>query len=193
MRRAEKEERHTTAAALEATDDILAIAKGDKQRFEALFVRFGPKVKAYLIRHGASSGAAEELAQEAMLNVWRKAHLFNPAAGTGAAWIFTIARNLHIDAIRRERHPDALTLTWPAPAQAPPTPEELLLREERARRLERAVEGLSPAQVEIVRRAFLGAGPLAKVAAELSLPLSTAKSHLRRAVARLKSAMADQA
>lgn len=170
-------------------DDIVAIAYGDRQRFEALFVRFAPKIKTYLLRLGVAPGSAEELAQETMLNVWRRAHQFDPALGTGAAWIFTIARNQRIDAIRRERHPDALARQWPGAIVAPPTPEDVFLNRERARRLGKALADLSPAQMEVLRRSFLGAGPLSKVASELELPLATAKSHLRRAVARLKLAL----
>ena len=53
-------------------------------------------------RSGASEAKAEELAQETMLAVWRKAGLFDPASTGAAAWIFTIARNLRIDAHRHE-------------------------------------------------------------------------------------------
>ena len=54
-------------------------------------------------RSGSSEARAEELAQETMLAVWRKAALFDPATASAATWIFTIARNLRIDAFRRER------------------------------------------------------------------------------------------
>lgn len=181
-----------SADALEDSDDILAIASGDRARFEALFVRYAPKIKTYLARLGVAPGLAEELAQETMLNVWRRANQFDPALGTGAGWIFTIARNLRVDAIRREHHPDALAQQWLGAYTPPPTPEDLILTQERARRLEKAVATLSPAQMEIMRRSFLGGGPLSHVASELKLPLATAKSHLRRAVARLKSTLDEQ-
>jgi RNA polymerase sigma-70 factor (ECF subfamily) len=78
----------------------------DRAAFAALFGHFAPRVKAYLLRLGAPAAVAEELAQEALLNAWRKAHLFDPAKASAATWLFTIARNLRIDALRREKHPE---------------------------------------------------------------------------------------
>ncbi|HEY8697877.1 MAG TPA: sigma factor, partial [Rhizomicrobium sp.] len=72
----------------------------DRAAFEMLFRHFAPRIKAYLLRLGAASPVAEELAQEAMLSVWRKAALFDPAKASAGTWIFTIARNLRIDALR---------------------------------------------------------------------------------------------
>ena len=81
-------------------------AHQDRAAFAALFTHFAPRVKAYLLRLGAPSAVAEELAQEALLSVWRKAHLFDPAKASAATWLFTIARNLRIDTLRREKHPE---------------------------------------------------------------------------------------
>ena len=83
---------------------IEAVAtRRDRAAFGALFEHFAPRVKTFALRSGASAATAEELAQETMLTVWRKANSFFPGS-TGAAWIFTIARNLRVDALRRERH-----------------------------------------------------------------------------------------
>src|SRR5215813_2520904 len=81
-------------------------AMRDRAAFAVLFSHFAPRVKAYLLRLGAPPALAEDLAQEALLNVWRKAHLFDPAKASAATWLFTIARNLRIDVIRRERRPE---------------------------------------------------------------------------------------
>ncbi len=85
---------------------LLAVAGSrDRAAFQALFRHFAPRIKAYLMRLGAPGAQAEDLAQEAMLSLWRKAHLFDPAKASVGTWVFTIARNLRIDAIRRERRP----------------------------------------------------------------------------------------
>src|SRR5882724_6582653 len=78
----------------------------DRAAFAALFDHFAPRVKSYLLRLGASPALAEDLAQEALLSLWRKAHLFDPAKASAATWLFPIARNLRIDAIRREKRPE---------------------------------------------------------------------------------------
>jgi len=84
---------------------IEAVAtRRDRAAFVALFEHFAPRVKTFALRSGASPATAEELAQETMLTVWRKADMFVPGSTGAAAWIFTIARNLRIDALRRERH-----------------------------------------------------------------------------------------
>ena len=74
----------------------------DRDAFVALYKHFAPRIKTFLLRSGASEARAEELAQETMLAVWHKAASFVPKGVGAAAWIFTIARNLQIDAYRRE-------------------------------------------------------------------------------------------
>ena len=88
---------------------IRAIATDqDRAAFATLFEYFAPRIKAFLQRSGASEASAEELAQETMLAVWRKASLFDPDSAGAAAWIFTIARNLRIDAHRHDRRGGAI-------------------------------------------------------------------------------------
>ncbi|HWC64195.1 MAG TPA: sigma factor, partial [Rhizomicrobium sp.] len=87
---------------------ILAVAGSrDRDSFRVLFHYFAPRVKGYLMRRGMSASQADELAQETMLMVWRKAGQFDPGRAAASTWIFTIARNLRIDQLRRgTRMPD---------------------------------------------------------------------------------------
>ena len=81
---------------------IVAIARtGDRAAFSNLFMFFAPRVKSYLLRLGMGNGEAEDLAQETLLTVWRKAASFDPERAGASTWIFTIARNLRLDAARR--------------------------------------------------------------------------------------------
>src|SRR5262249_9028609 len=100
----------TDQSAWAAAQLRLIAQERDRKAFSALFAYFAPRVKAYLMQHGASAGVAEDLAQETMLQVWRKAAYYDPRRAGCATWIFTIARNLRIDALRRERYPDARLL-----------------------------------------------------------------------------------
>ena len=77
----------------------------DRDAFAQLFSHFAPRLKAWLIKGGASPTAAEDFAQDAMLTVWRKADLFNARKARAATWIFTIARNRRHDMLRREARP----------------------------------------------------------------------------------------
>ncbi len=161
-------------------------ATQDRAAFAALFAHFAPRVKAYLLRLGASSGVAEELAQEALLSVWRKAHLFDPAKASAATWLFTIARNLRIDAIRRERRPEL------DPEDFMPEPDAdadagLMLAENEGR-LRPALKELPADQIQVVELSFFADKPHSQIAAELGIPLGTVKSRLRLAMGRLKRA-----
>lgn len=77
----------------------------DRDAFAALFAYFAPRLKAWLIKSGATPGAAEDFAQDAMLTVWRKADLFDLSKARAATWIFTIARNRRLDMLRRDARP----------------------------------------------------------------------------------------
>jgi RNA polymerase sigma-70 factor (ECF subfamily) len=169
---------------------ILAIAlKADRGAFTALFNHFAPRVKSYLMRLGAPAVAAEELAQETLLTVWRKAGQYDPARAGASTWIFTIARNLRIDAIRRER---------PAPAEEDPSdaaPEPLadavMAATQRDERVRGALQSLSKEQAEIVQLSFFSDHPHSEIAERLGLPLGTVKSRLRLAMARLRGLLED--
>src|SRR4029079_5093099 len=76
-------------------------AHADRDAFRLLFEHFAPRVKGLMLKAGASGEEAEEIAQDNLLAVWRKAAQFDPASAGAPAWIFTIARNLRIDAVRR--------------------------------------------------------------------------------------------
>lgn len=170
-----------------ASEDILDLARRrDQEAFVRLFLQFAPKVKSYLIRQGLRPEVAEELAQETLVIVWRKAHTFDPARAGAAAWIFTIARNLHIDALRKEKHPSDIVLSSDGLWAEPSTPEEVYVGEEREKSVQRALQHLAPEQLEVLRLSFFEGRPHSDIAAALGLPLGTVKSRLRLAVGRLR-------
>jgi len=160
---------------------------GDVEAFEALFRHFAPRIKAYLSRGGAAS--ADELMQEAMLIVWRRAALYDPSKGSAAAWIFAIARNLRIDAYRREKRPE---FDPSDPALVPDGEEPADMRlaaSEDAERLKQALTQLPPDQAEVLNRSFFSDQSQSEIAAELKVPLGTVKSRMRLAFAKLKAAL----
>lgn len=159
-------------------------ARRDRDAFAALFAHFAPRVKAYLLRLGASPAVAEDLAQEALLSLWRKAHLFDPAKASAATWLFTIARNLRIDAIRRERRPELDPEDF-MPEAARGADDGLTMAQDEAR-LRAALQGLPADQIQVIELSFFADKPHSQIAAELGIPLGTVKSRLRLAMARLK-------
>jgi RNA polymerase sigma factor (sigma-70 family) len=161
----------------------------DRRAFEALFAHFAPRIKGYLLRLGAGGAIAEDLAQETMLVIWRKAQLFDATKASASTWIFTIARNLRIDALRRERRPD-FDPNDPAlvPAEEPEA-DVLLMRDDDDSRLHEALRNLSPEQAQVVQMSFFADKPHSLIAAELGLPLGTVKSRLRLAMVRIRAAL----
>lgn len=159
----------------------------DRTAFATLFGHFAPRVKAFLVRSGLADGLAEEVTQETMLAMWRKASFFDPSRAGVSTWIFTIARNQRIDRLRRERLPSA---ELPIEAFEEPdrsgSGEEAVFTAEREGRVRAALGALSAEQAAIVRLSFFADKPHAEIARELGLPLGTVKSRIRLALKRLR-------
>jgi RNA polymerase sigma-70 factor (ECF subfamily) len=170
---------------------IVRIAeRGDRDAFACLFNHFAPRVKSYLMRLGAAPEAAEELAQETLLTVWRRAAAFDPARAAASTWIFTIARNLRIDLSRRESR--ATPSEDPADVNdAPSRPDEALSALEDKTRIGLAIARLPMEQARVISLAFFADKAHSEIAGELGLPLGTVKSRLRLAMARLRAALAE--
>lgn len=166
-------------------------ARQDRDAFAALFDHFAPRIKAFLIRTNISAAGAEELAQEALLIVWRKASQFDRQRAGASAWIFTIARNLRIDSARREIRGKVLDLEAGEDAEQPLPPDAELLASERAQRVRAALEYLSDDQIRVVRLSFFEGKAHGDIAAELELPLGTVKSRIRLAMNRLRELLGD--
>lgn len=169
----------------EFSDLIVAIARDqDRAAFARLFSHFAPRIKTLIMQLGASPARAEEIAQDTMLAVWRKAQLFDPAGASASGWIYRIARNLHLDAIRRDKRLAAM----PADAEADDTaqPDAILALQDTEKRVRAAIAELSPEQLRVITLSFFEDMPHAEIARELSIPLGTVKSRVRLAMQRLR-------
>lgn len=170
------------------TTVMLAIRDAqDRNAFAALFAHFAPRTKAFLIKSGAPPAVAEDIAQDVMATVWRKAHLFDPARASVATWIFTIARNRQIDIIRKTRRPEPEDLPWGP--EADPDPVDILAVQQDSARLSEALATLPEAQRHLIERAYFGDLSHTEIASETGLPLGTIKSRIRLALDRLRHAM----
>ncbi len=164
---------------------ILAIAaRRDRRLFADLFLHFGPRLNGFFQRLGVTPGVAEDLVQETMLTVWRKAGQFDPERASASTWIFTVARNLRIDLKRRERDPAPLAELYDGPEE--PLPSETLLAAERDQRVRQAMASLPAEQMDVIRLSFFEDRPHGEIATLLQIPLGTVKSRMRLAMARLR-------
>jgi RNA polymerase sigma-70 factor (ECF subfamily) len=172
---------------------IVRIAeRSDRDAFVCLFNHFAPRVKSYLVRLGAAPESAEELAQETLLTVWRRAAAFDPGRAAASTWIFTIARNLRIDLSRRDgRAPPADGSS--GLSETPARPDEALSALEDKARIGIAMASLPREQAQVISLAFFADKAHSEIAGELGLPLGTVKSRLRLAMARLRGALAESA
>jgi RNA polymerase sigma factor (sigma-70 family) len=165
-------------------------ASADRPAFAALFRHFAPRLKGFLLRAGVDEALAEEMAQEAMVVLWRRAASFDPQRAQLSTWLFTIARNLRIDHLRRRAGAgEAPAEDWDAeqqPVDAHLAPDELLLAAQRESGLRQALAELPPEQAQVLRMSFFDEHPHSRIAQDLGIPLGTVKSRIRLAVAQLR-------
>lgn len=164
---------------------ILAVAaRRDRAAFARLHARFALRLVAVFGRDGR--GEAEELAQETLLAVWRKADRYDPLKASAATWIFTIARNLRIDAMRRSGRVRFVDADDIEEIDESPDGEALVLGVERDTRVRAAVAALPPDQADVVQLTYFTEKTQVEIARDLGIPLGTVKSRLRLAAHRLR-------
>ncbi|TCK08127.1 sigma-70 family RNA polymerase sigma factor [Marinobacterium mangrovicola] len=155
----------------------------DKRLFAELFSHFGPRIKAYIIRLGLPAASAEEVTQEAMLSVWRKAHMFNASKASASTWIYTLARNLCIDRMRKEK---AVEYELPED-EVDPSPRHLGEHAILEQRMKAALGTLPEAQAQVLFLSYYEGKSHSEIAEQLGIPLGSVKSRLRLAFDKLKT------
>lgn len=163
-----------------------------KSAFAEIFAFFAPRVKSYMLRLGASDSEAEELAQDVMATVWQKAGLYDASLASVSTWVFRVARNRRVDALRRANKPE---LSPEDPMLRPPeieTPDEMVARGEMEGIVRTELEKLPQDQLLLLRAAFYDGLSHSEIARAFNLPLGTVKSRIRLAFLRLRSPLERQ-
>lgn len=162
----------------------------DRSGFMQIYDHFMPRLCQYLRGLGSPEAVAEELAQESLLRLWQNASRYDPARSAVSTWLFRIARNLHIDRVRRLRYQVAQSEASMLyePATGPTTTED----HADCATLERRIDALSPVQARLIRMSYFEARTHQEIADELGMPLGTVKSHLRRAFLRLQGELGGE-
>jgi RNA polymerase sigma-70 factor, ECF subfamily len=176
----------TDPAYSEQTLWMLAIRdQRDKAAFKRLFDYYGPRLKGFVMRAGAPRAQAEDIVQDVLLTVWRKAHLFDPARAQVSSWIYQIARNRQIDIIRKEARPMPEALKPEDDSDEEDAGQALALEQE-TEKLRVALANLAPSQREMIERAYLGELTHTEIQDATGLPLGTIKSRIRLGLERLR-------
>ncbi len=162
--------------------EMAAIAQSrDRDGFMRIYDHFMPRVCLYLRGKGVERAAAEDIAQEAMLRLWQRAGSYDPHRSAVSTWLFRIARNLHIDRLRRERAGlmENLDLEIEDEAEGAEACADRI-------QLQRRIDELSQVQARLIRMSYFEAKSHQEIANELGMPMGTVKSHIRRAFLRLQ-------
>lgn len=160
--------------------------KKDRSAFRALFDHFAPRLKSYLISLGLTGDRAEEIAQDVMVTLWQKAAQFNPEKAKVSTWIFRIARNRHIDLIRKQKYPEVNADDHTGNMVAPEKTDEPLEGAQTANLIKLAMSKLKNNQQDVIKLSFFEELSHSEIAERLDLPLGTVKSRIRTAFQTLR-------
>jgi RNA polymerase sigma factor (sigma-70 family) len=172
--------------------DLVAVARHrDREAFRRLFDHFAPRLRSFLRRLRTPEATIDDLVQDVMASVWRRANSYDPARASASTWIFTIARNRRIDLARRKRPEVDLDdlATVHEEADGEPLPDAQASHSQMATILRQVMSELPADQSEIVALAYHQDMSHSEIAAQLDLPLGTVKSRLRLALVKLRTAM----
>ena len=171
---------------------LISVAqKRDKSAFSDLFVYYAPRLKSYLMKQGSTNAQAEELSQEAMLSVWRKADRFDKDKASAGTLIFTVARNLRIDRIRKETRPSFDPEDPFFVHDSNIAPDSVIEVKENQAKIRSVLAKLSKEQEEVIRLSFFEEKTHPVIADELKLPLGTVKSRIRLAMQKIRELMGE--
>lgn len=161
----------------------------DRAAFTVLFDHFGPRLNAYLLRLGCDAALAEEITQETMVTLWRKAELFDRSKSSVGTWLYRIARNRRIDLLRRAREDALDTEQSEQIADTADQPDEAMDLQQREAVMRDALKDLPAEQLELVRLAFFEGLSHSQIADQTGVPLGTVKSRIRLAFTRLRRSL----
>jgi RNA polymerase sigma-70 factor (ECF subfamily) len=168
---------------------IERVAEGDRPAFEELYRRYARAVLGLALRHLGDRGRAEDAAQDAFFAIWRSARTYDPRRGTGAPWLYAVARNAITDGLRRSPEPTAELEDGPGEG---PDPAEHAETSWVAWRVHRALEVLPEHERPVIELAYWQGLSQSEIAERLAIPLGTVKTRTRSALARLADALEEE-
>ena len=168
---------------------IERIGVGDRDAFDELYRRYARAVLGLALRRLGDRGRAEDATQDAFASIWRSAQRYDPARGTGAPWLYSVARNAIVDGLRQTPEPAAEAFETPSEDAGPPERAEASWI---AWRVHRALETLPSHERPVIELAYWGGLSQSEIAEFLHIPLGTVKTRARSALARLAEALEEE-
>ncbi len=166
-----------------------------KMSFSKVFGYFAPRLRSYALKQIGNEALAMELVQDTMSNVWQKAHLFNAEKGSPSTWIFTIARNIRFDMLRKQQNRKEDICSddlWPVLCEHTADANEVSLDEQiTLEQVGGLFDELPEKQRVVLEGIYIEGKSQQEIADELSIPLGTVKSRTRLALNRLKEMLKD--
>jgi len=167
----------------------------DKKAFTELFNFFAPKIKRFGISKLNNEAMANELIQDTMSLVWKKAHLFEASKGAATTWVYTLMRNTCFDTLRKMKHKDNISLSndiWPSDLTEELSDDSEFKDHLLNEKVLRCIDSLPLAQQSIIKGVYYQELTQEQLAKQLGIPLGTVKSRLRLALSKLKQQMGDR-
>lgn len=172
--------------------DVLQRLSKTRRRpdFILLFQHFAPRVKSYILRLGLTDSVAEELAQETMLTMWRRAETYCRHKAAASTWIFTLARNISIDWMRKQKYPTSGDSEVDIDAENS-IEHHKMSTEVITSRMSEQLENLPEEQRQVIFMSYFEGRAHSEIAQRLGIPLGSVKSRMRLAFNKLKSAWGE--
>ena len=198
------------------SDDTVLVhelVRGSEAALSTLYDRYGDAIFASAYRLTADRGIAEEVVQETFLTLWNRAELFDPTAGSLAAWLHAIGRNRAVDRLRAAgRRPRLVALSSASPDESetqgleravasgtvvagavqPPGPEEAAAAAGLREAIRTAMTAMPDQERTVILLAYQEELSQTEIANRLDWPLGTVKTRTRRALLRLREALGGE-
>lgn len=169
-----------------ADEWLLQIAQTQsKDAFASLFRHYAPRLKSFAMSMGATASVADEVVQESLISVWRRAAQFDPERGSSSAWLFSITRNTFISHVRKQKRHEA-SPEDPNFVSEVASPEDAAISRQTRHNLQDALASLPPEQASVLRSAYIKGQPLRLIAEQQNVPLGTVKTRARLALEKLR-------
>jgi RNA polymerase sigma-70 factor (ECF subfamily) len=177
---------------------IAQVAEGDARSLEALYERYSRVIYSFSLRIVGDGQIAEEVLQEVFFRAWRQGKNFESSKGSLITWLLSITHNLSIDEVRkRNRRPQRADSSEPELllASLVDTSEDVeqqawisVLRDT----IQGAMDGLPPAQREVIEMAYFQGLTQREIAERLNEPLGTVKTRMRLGILKLRDSLGEQ-